>query len=60
MGCHLAFALMCCRGLPAKPALRVLASRHLRRNIQDGQHDSIVDARAAMDLALLKIQNSKQ
>jgi hypothetical protein len=28
----------------------------LKRNIQDGTHDSTQDAQAAMDLALLKIR----
>lgn len=46
------------RGSLFRPALRVLASQFLNRKIQCGGvgHDSIEDARAAMDLALLKIQ----
>jgi len=31
----------------------------LRRSIQDGAHDSTQDARAAMDLALLKIKKGE-
>ncbi|GAQ87994.1 Exonuclease family protein [Klebsormidium nitens] len=47
------------RGPPYKPALRVLAERHLHRTIQGGDkgHDSVEDARATMELAQLKIQN---
>eukprot|EP00850_Spirogloea_muscicola_P000006 SM000001S04408 [mRNA] locus=s1:47604:52771:+ [translate_table: standard] len=47
------------RGPPFRPALRVLAEKLLQRTIQDSQkgHDSVEDARAAMDLALLKIRN---
>ncbi|KAL4421609.1 hypothetical protein ABPG75_010900 [Micractinium tetrahymenae] len=44
------------RGPPFKSALRVLASRHLLRTIQQGEHNPVEDARAAMDLALLKFQ----
>ncbi|EEF42034.1 small RNA degrading nuclease 5 [Ricinus communis] len=47
------------RGGSYKTALRVLAKKFLSREIQqsgDG-HDSIEDARAAMELALLKIKN---
>ncbi|CAM6032914.1 unnamed protein product [Sphagnum compactum] len=47
------------RGSSYKPALRALTSRFLRRRIQEKKngHDSIEDARAAMDLTLLKIKN---
>ncbi|GMI78348.1 hypothetical protein like AT5G25800 [Hibiscus trionum] len=47
------------RGGSYKSALRVLAKRFLSREIQQSGsgHDSIEDARAAMDLALLKIRN---
>ncbi|XVF37084.1 hypothetical protein REPUB_Repub19eG0114900 [Reevesia pubescens] len=47
------------RGGSYKTALRVLAKRFLSREIQQSGtgHDSIEDARAAMDLALLKIRN---
>jgi hypothetical protein len=31
----------------------------LKRNIQDGTHDSTEDAKAAMDLALLKIRKGE-
>ncbi|KAI3430222.1 hypothetical protein D9Q98_004819 [Chlorella vulgaris] len=44
------------RGPPFKSALRVLASRHLLRTIQTGEHDPVEDARAALDLALLKFE----
>ncbi|KAL0909871.1 hypothetical protein M5K25_020779 [Dendrobium thyrsiflorum] len=45
-----------------KPALRVLSWNFLTRKIQvPGEgHDSIEDARAAMDLALLKIKNGPE
>jgi hypothetical protein len=45
------------RGSPYKSALKVLAERFLRRSIQQGEHDSVVDARTALDLAILKISN---
>ncbi|MBA0585523.1 hypothetical protein Gorai_016297 [Gossypium raimondii] len=50
------------RGGSYKSALRVLAKRFLSREIQQSGsgHDSIEDARAAMDLALLKIRNGKK
>jgi DNA polymerase III epsilon subunit-like protein len=44
------------RGLPYKSSLRHLARSFLRRTIQDGEHDSAVDATAAMDLVLLKVE----
>ncbi|CAN1234709.1 Small RNA degrading nuclease 5 [Linum perenne] len=46
------------RGRSYKSALRILAKRYLSREIQqsDTGHDSAEDARAAMDLALLKIK----
>ncbi|KAK9846542.1 hypothetical protein WJX81_006260 [Elliptochloris bilobata] len=44
------------RGSPYRSALRVIAERFLKRQIQAGSHDSVDDARAAMDLALLKIR----
>ncbi|WIA31649.1 hypothetical protein OEZ86_002529 [Tetradesmus obliquus] len=44
------------RGPPYKSSLRYLASKYLQRAIQEGEHDSAVDARAAMDLTLLKIE----
>jgi len=42
-----------------KPALRTLTARFLKRRIQENKngHDSVEDARAAMDLTLLKIKN---
>lgn len=47
------------RGGSYKTALRVLAKRFLSREIQQSGtgHDSIEDARSAMDLTLLKIRN---
>ena len=42
------------RGPPFKPALRVLAERHLGRRIQEGSHCSVADAAATMALARLK------
>lgn len=43
------------QGPPYKPALRILAERYLRRTIQQGEHDSVIDARAALDLVKLKL-----
>jgi RNA exonuclease 1 len=45
------------RGPMCKPALRMLTGRYLKRKIQGDKagHDSVEDARAAMDLVLLKI-----
>ncbi|KAG5246002.1 small RNA degrading nuclease [Salix suchowensis] len=47
------------RGGNYKTALRVLSKRFLSQEIQQSEagHDSIEDARATMDLALLKIRN---
>lgn len=47
------------RGPPYKSSLRYLASKYLQRAIQEGEHDSAVDARAAMDLTLLKIEKGE-
>lgn len=49
------------RGASYKTALRVLTRRFLSREIQDSRngHDSIEDARAAMELAILKIKNGR-
>ena len=49
------------RGASYKTALRVLTRRFLSREIQDSRngHDSIEDARAAMELAMLKIKQGK-
>ncbi|CAN6475901.1 unnamed protein product [Victoria cruziana] len=46
------------RGAHYKPALRILAKKFLARDIQKSAsgHDSVEDARAAMDLVLLKIK----
>lgn len=43
-------------GPPFKPALRVLTERLLGRRIQAGSHDSVADAVATMELALLKFK----
>lgn len=52
------WSMACClQGPPYKPSLKVLAERFLKRPIQQGSHDSIDDAKAAMDLALLKISH---
>uniref|UniRef100_A0A2N9FFX3 Exonuclease domain-containing protein n=1 Tax=Fagus sylvatica TaxID=28930 RepID=A0A2N9FFX3_FAGSY len=50
------------RGASYKTALRVLAGKFLSREIQQSGngHDSIEDARATMELAVLKIRNGKQ
>ena len=48
--------LVCTQGGTWKSALRFLAERHLKRRIQNGSHDSVIDARTAMDLTLLKIR----
>ncbi|KAG1680781.1 hypothetical protein FOA52_008114 [Chlamydomonas sp. UWO 241] len=45
------------KGPPFRSALKVLCQKYLRRKIQDGSHDSIIDARCAMDLAWLKIRH---
>lgn len=49
------------RGASHKTALRVLARRFLSREIQQSGngHDSIEDAKATMELALLKIRSGK-
>lgn len=48
-----------CRGW-SRPALRDLASSVLGRSIQQGEHSSVEDARATMELYLLKISNGDQ
>lgn len=47
------------RGRSYKTALRVLTRKFLSREIQDSGngHDSVEDARATMELALLKIKH---
>ena len=49
------------RGGSYKTALRVLAKKFLSKEIQQSGewHDSVEDARAAMELTLLKIKNGK-
>lgn len=44
------------RGGMHKYALKFLAYSFLKENIQEGEHDSIVDAQTAMKLALLKFE----
>lgn len=49
------------RGPPAKPSLRWLADKYLKRSIQQGEsdgsgHSSVEDATACMDLVKLKLQ----
>ncbi len=48
------------QGPPYRSALRVITEKFLKRHIQGGTHDSADDARAAMDLALLKIRCAKE
>lgn len=50
------------RGPPYRTALRRLTERFLKRSIQTGTrgHDSVDDARAAMDLALLKFKHGPE
>ena len=45
------------RGAPYRNALRYLTEQYLGRKIQVGTHDSVADARATMELALLKFIN---
>ena len=44
------------RGPGYRPSLRALAARFLDRRIQTGEHDSAEDARAALDLARLRLE----
>ena len=44
------------QGPPYRSSLRRLTEKFLKRQIQNGSHDSIDDARAAMELALLKFK----
>ena len=43
------------RGPPFRTKLSALTEKHLGRKIQEGTHDSVPDARATMELALLKM-----
>ena len=43
------------RGPPFRTKLSALTEKHLGRKIQEGTHDSVADARATMELALLKM-----
>ena len=45
------------RGPPFRSKLSALTEKHLARRIQEGTHDSVADARATMELALLKFTN---
>ena len=47
------------QGLPYRSALKVLAQRFLKRRIQEGSHDSVIDARTALDLVNLKIKHGE-
>lgn len=49
-------SLIVMQGPPYRSALRKLTEKFLKRQIQNGSHDSIDDARAAMELALLKFR----
>jgi hypothetical protein len=42
------------RGPPYRTKLSNLTEKYLGRKIQEGSHDSVADARATMELALLK------
>lgn len=44
------------QGPPMRSKLSYLAERHLKRLIQQGSHDSVIDAQTSMDLVKLKIQ----
>jgi RNA exonuclease 1 len=48
------------RGPEYKQALRNLVQQLLGRTIQEGEHDSVADAMAAMELVLLKIKHGKE
>lgn len=43
------------RGPPMKPSLKNLSKAYLDKTIQEGAHDSIIDADTAMKLAKLKL-----
>ncbi|MEW5319660.1 MAG: hypothetical protein WDW38_010802 [Sanguina aurantia] len=45
------------RGLPYKTKLKILATKFLKRTIQESSHDSVIDAVTALDLAKLKIKH---
>ena len=45
------------QGPPFRSALKVLAQRFLKRRIQEGSHDSVIDARTALDLVHLKVKH---
>ena len=51
-------ALALVQGPPLRSKLSYLAEKYLKRMIQTGSHDSVQDARAAMDLTLLKIRSA--
>lgn len=44
------------RGWPLRRSLRSLAGEHLLRHVQEAAHSPVEDARAAMDLVLLKMR----
>ena len=45
------------QGPPFRPKLKLLTERFLKRSIQSGEHDSIEDACAAMELVQLKLRS---
>ncbi|CCH46775.1 putative exonuclease [Wickerhamomyces ciferrii] len=46
------------RGPPYKSSLKYLTKTYLNRTIQEGSHDSIIDAKACLDLVKTKIQTN--
>lgn len=47
------------RGLPMRRSLRALSAELLGRSVQRGMHSPLEDARAAMDLVLLKVHEER-
>lgn len=48
------------RGLPFRRSLRSLVGTYLNREVQDGRHDSVEDARASMELLLWKANRDQK
>ncbi|GMH44815.1 hypothetical protein BSKO_12767 [Bryopsis sp. KO-2023] len=44
------------KGFPSRSSLKMLSDKYLHRKIQNGAHDSVVDALAALDLVKMKIK----